>query len=87
VLEGHRAPRTNARYEQLAERFPTMVKELRRKGVTLQLLWEEYLHELLCAPCSARSQAECHLSGLRMNPERRLVLSGALRGDEPQGRS
>ncbi len=42
VLEGTRAPETNARYERLAERFPTMVKELRRKGVTLQLLWEEY---------------------------------------------
>ena len=35
--------RTSARYERLAERFPMMVKELRRKGVTLQLLWEEYL--------------------------------------------
>ena len=45
VLEGHREPRTNARYERLAERFPMMVKELRRKGVTLQLLWEEYLRE------------------------------------------
>ena len=45
VLEGHREPRTNARYERLAERFPAMVKELRRKGVTLQLLWEEYLRE------------------------------------------
>ena len=28
VLEGHREPRTNARYEQLAERFLTIVKEL-----------------------------------------------------------
>ena len=45
VLEGHREPRTNARHERLAERFPKMVKELRRKGVTLQLLWEEYLRE------------------------------------------
>ena len=45
VLEGHREPRTNARHERLTERFPTMVKELRRKGVTLQLLWEEYLRE------------------------------------------
>ena len=43
VLEGSRPPRTSARYERLAERFPMMVKELRRKGVTLQLLWEEYL--------------------------------------------
>ena len=45
VLEGHREPRTSAGYERLAERFPTMVKELRRKGVTLQLLGEEYLRE------------------------------------------
>ena len=43
VLEGNRMARTSARYERLAERFPMMVKELRRKGVTLQLLWEEYL--------------------------------------------
>ena len=45
VLEGNRPARTSARYERLAERFPMMVKELRRKGVTLQLLWEEYLRE------------------------------------------
>ena len=45
VLEGSRPARTSARYERLAERFPMMVKELRRKGVTLQLLWEEYLRE------------------------------------------
>ena len=29
---GHRRPRTNPRYERLAERFPMMVKELRRRG-------------------------------------------------------
>ena len=34
MLEGHRTPCTNARYEQLPERFPAMVKELRRKGAT-----------------------------------------------------
>ena len=45
VLDGSRPARTSARYERLAERFPMMVKELRRKGVTLQLLWEEYLRE------------------------------------------
>ena len=38
VSEGNRRPRTNARYERLAERFPKMVKELRRTSVTLQLL-------------------------------------------------
>ena len=36
VLEGSRPARTSARHERLAERFPMMVKELRRKGVTLQ---------------------------------------------------
>ena len=52
VLEGNRPPRTSARYERLAERFPMMVKELRHKGVTLQLLWEEYLraHLFHCGP-------------------------------------
>ena len=30
VLEGHREPRTNARYERLAERFPMMVKAVSR---------------------------------------------------------
>ena len=34
VLEGSLPARTSARYERLAERFPMMVKELRRKGVT-----------------------------------------------------
>ena len=35
MLEGRRGPRSNARYERLAARFPMMAKELRRKGVTL----------------------------------------------------
>ena len=55
VLEGNRPPRTSARYERLAERFPMMVKELRRKGVTLQLLWEEYLRGTLTAIRTASS--------------------------------
>ena len=29
--------RTSARYERMAERFPMMLKELLRKGVTLQV--------------------------------------------------
>ena len=64
VLEGNRAPRPNARYERLAERFPMMVKELRRKGVTLQLLWEEYLRE---HPDGYQSSQFCHhsTSGVR----------------------
>ena len=57
VLEGYREPQTNARYERLAERFPTMAKELRRKGVTLQLLWEEYLCE---HPDGYQNSQFCH---------------------------
>ena len=57
VLEGQRVTQTSARYEQLAERFPTMVKELRRKGVTLQLLWEEYLSE---HPDGYQNSQFCH---------------------------
>ena len=57
VLEGNREPQTNARYERLAERFPMMVKELRRKGVTLQLLWEEYLRE---HPDGYQNSQFCH---------------------------
>ena len=57
MLEGHRAPRTSARYERLAERFPMMVKELRRKGVTLQLLWEKYLRE---HPDGYQNSQFCH---------------------------
>ena len=57
VLEGNRPPRTSARYERLAERFPMMVKELRRKGVTLQLLWEEYLRE---HPDGYQNSQFCH---------------------------
>ena len=57
VLEGQRVTQTSARYEQLAERFPTMVKELRRNGVTLQLLWEEYLSE---HPDGYQNSQFCH---------------------------
>jgi len=32
----------NRKYEELAEHFPHYVIELKRTGVTLQLLWEEY---------------------------------------------
>jgi len=33
------------RYTALADRFPEMVVELKKKGVTLQWLWELYIHE------------------------------------------
>lgn len=36
-------PKGPRRRDQLAPDFPTIHKELRRKGVTLVLLWEEYL--------------------------------------------
>ncbi|NVM24094.1 MAG: IS21 family transposase, partial [Desulfobacterales bacterium] len=32
----------SAKYRQLAQYFPHIVMELKRKGVTLQLLWQEY---------------------------------------------
>ena len=57
VLEGNRMARTSARYERLAERFPMMVKELRRKGVTLQLLWEECLR---AHPDGYQNSQFCH---------------------------
>ena len=57
VLESNRRPRTNPRYERLAERFPMMVKELRRTGVTLQVLWEEYRRE---HPDGYQSSQFCH---------------------------
>ena len=44
-LERRNAPQDGARYTQLAERFPEMVVELKKKGVTLQWLWESYIHE------------------------------------------
>ena len=31
-----------AKYQRLAQYFPNLLKELKRKGVTLHLLWEEY---------------------------------------------
>lgn len=33
------------RYAELAARFPEMVVELKKKGMTMQLLWERYLSE------------------------------------------
>ncbi|MBN1838397.1 MAG: hypothetical protein JW820_21235 [Spirochaetales bacterium] len=33
------------RYTALCARFPAMLKELRKKGATLELLWEQYLRE------------------------------------------
>jgi len=35
----------SARYAALFERFPAMVEELKKRGVTLQSLWESYIRE------------------------------------------
>jgi transposase len=37
-----RKVRKNKKYEELAKQFPYFVKELKKKGVTLNLLWKEY---------------------------------------------
>ncbi|MEA3346822.1 MAG: IS21 family transposase [Candidatus Auribacterota bacterium] len=40
IIYGQR--KRSTRYEMLSRHFPGFLKELKRKGVTLQLLWEEY---------------------------------------------
>jgi transposase len=45
ALECGKPPETSPRYQQLAVRFPGMVTELKKKGVTLQWLWELYMQE------------------------------------------
>jgi len=44
-LEHDKRPQDGARYTALAERFPAMVAELTKRGVTLQMLWEQYIRE------------------------------------------
>lgn len=44
-LDSPRAPAADSRYAVLAERFPAMVVELKKKGMTLQYLWEQYANE------------------------------------------
>jgi transposase len=44
-LDGVKKEQKSSRFRQLSEKFPYFLAELRRKGVTLQLLWEEYLHD------------------------------------------
>jgi transposase len=41
VLEKPKVKR-NEKYEQLAKQFPYFVRELKKKGVTLNYLWKEY---------------------------------------------
>jgi transposase len=45
ALQGVKPPAGSTRYRELSERFPAMVVELKKKGMTLQLLWERYLCE------------------------------------------
>jgi transposase len=44
-LECERAPSADSRYALLAAGFPQMVVELKKKGMTLQYLWEQYANE------------------------------------------
>jgi transposase len=44
-LEQERAPQDGSRYAELSALFPEMVVELKKKGVTLQWLWEKYIGE------------------------------------------
>src|SRR4030042_1139166 len=34
-----------ARYQKLEKRFPLMVQELKKKGMTMEWLWKQYLQE------------------------------------------
>ena len=45
ALEAQNGEQKSPRYRALQERFPVMVGELKRTGVTLQLLWQEYLQQ------------------------------------------
>ena len=44
-LEQAKVAEDGTRYTELAERFPEMVVELKKKGMTLQWLWERYILE------------------------------------------
>ena len=44
-LDGEGAPSPDGRYAVLAARFPTMLVELKKKGMTLEYLWEQYANE------------------------------------------
>lgn len=44
-LDGERAVSADGRYAVLEARFPQMVLELKKKGMTLQYLWEQYANE------------------------------------------
>lgn len=45
VLDGIKSEQKSSRYQRLSEKFPYFLMELKKTGVTLQLLWEEYLRE------------------------------------------
>jgi transposase len=45
ALQAARPATQSTRVQQLSGRFPTMLAELKKKGMTLQLLWERYLRD------------------------------------------
>jgi transposase len=45
ALGAGKIPQSGERYTALAARFPEMVTELKKKGTTLQWLWELYIRE------------------------------------------
>ena len=42
LLETAKPPQDDSRYQELSSRFPGMVVEMKKRGVTLQFLWELY---------------------------------------------
>ena len=45
TLAGVKTLLKSSRYQELSGRFPSMLLELKKKGMTLQLLWERYLQD------------------------------------------
>jgi transposase len=79
-LAGTGKPPKSARYTALCARFPAMLKELRKKGVTLELLWEEYLRE--CPQGYQYSQFCYHFHSWRRTDERMSMHIDHKAGDK-----
>lgn len=54
-MKGGNAAYTDSRFEKFKEMLPYLESEMKRKHVTLQLLWEEYRRDTLCIPADTRS--------------------------------
>jgi len=68
ALNGATLPGKGTRYQQLDERLPAIVMELKKKkGMTLKLLWERYIEE--CPQGYQYSQFCLHLQNWRNAPE------------------